>query len=68
MNIILKYIGQGSYIPGIPDRDLTAADVAATGMTEKELLKTGLYKLAQPEAENKAMTKNYPNKKKESEQ
>lgn len=38
----MKYIGNGSFIPGIPARDLTAAEVKKHG--QSVLLKSGLYK------------------------
>lgn len=60
--IILEYIGNGNYIPGIPDHDLDEADVEASGMTVQELVKTGLWKKATHKAENKAKLDKYPNK------
>jgi len=38
----MKYIGQGAFRPGIPARDLTAAEVQAHGGAEF-LAATGLY-------------------------
>ena len=38
---MLKYIGNGSFVPNIPARDLTDDEVKEFG--EAELLKTGLY-------------------------
>ena len=62
---MLKYIGRGSSLPGIPARDLTDDEVKRFGKTF--LLSTGLYvkveekqdksshenKLMQPEVEDK---------------
>ena len=48
----LKYVGKGDYIPGIPARDLTAAEVRKYG--EERLLKSKLYiKAAKPQKEIK---------------
>jgi hypothetical protein len=41
--IILIYIGDGAYWPGVPARDLTAWDVETSGQSAEELLKSGLY-------------------------
>ena len=38
---MLKYIGDGSFIPGIPARDLTAAEVKLYG--KQKLIDSGLY-------------------------
>lgn len=66
--IILKYVGEGSFLPGVPDRDLSKEDVENTGMKIPDLIHTGLYapiedKMEQPKPSNKAIIKNYPNKK-----
>lgn len=37
----MKYIGNGEWLPGIPRRDLTAAEVEELG--RDYLLSTGLY-------------------------
>lgn len=42
IEIVLKYIGGGTFIIGIPARDLTAAEVKEHGGVV-ELCKTGLY-------------------------
>jgi hypothetical protein len=39
--IVLKYVGDGTHIPGIPSRDLTAAEVDKFGLTD--LIASGLY-------------------------
>jgi len=45
--IILKYIGKGAYLPGVPTRDLTDEDLQeierALGLTAKQLVSTLLY-------------------------
>jgi hypothetical protein len=46
----LVYVGNGAFIPGVPARDLTAAEVAYYGGKEK-LIGTELY--AEPRRENK---------------
>jgi hypothetical protein len=38
----LKYIGRGSFIPGVPSRDLSAAEVKLFGGMEY-LIGSGLY-------------------------
>jgi len=58
---MLKYIGKGSWFPGIPARDLSEEEVKRLG-GEKAILATGLYekekasekKLAGPPSENKS--------------
>lgn len=63
MSIILKYIGDGSFLPGVPDRDLSDADVVATGMEVEELVQTGLWVKADlDKPSNKADMKGYQNK------
>lgn len=42
IEVVLKYIGGGTFIIGIPARDLTAAEVKEHGGIV-ELCKTGLY-------------------------
>ena len=41
--VVLRYVGTGDFMPGIPDRDLTAGDVAECGLSIEELMATGLY-------------------------
>jgi len=36
--IVLKYIGGGNYIAGVPAVDLTEADIAASGFSAEQLL------------------------------
>jgi len=52
--IVLRYIGDGGYIPGVPARDLTAADVAQHGdriAAEEAASNTRLYEPAAPAAQ-----------------
>ena len=35
--IILRYIGNGSYVAGIPATDLTAADITASGFAIEQI-------------------------------
>lgn len=66
MSIILKYVGDGGFLPGVPDRDLSEDDVEATGMKVEELVKTGLWvKIENVPTTNKANLNKYSNKKKE---
>jgi hypothetical protein len=52
---MLKYVGNGRFLPGIPARDLT--DEEAAQFNEKDLLKSGLYekekKAKEPKQEKK---------------
>lgn len=40
---MLKYIGDGSALPGLPARDVSEAEILASGYTLKEILASGLY-------------------------
>lgn len=42
----VKYIGKGDFIPGIPARDLNAAEVKEYGL--ERLLESGLYREIKP--------------------
>jgi hypothetical protein len=42
--IALIYIGNGSFKPNVPARDLTAEDLKDLPMSREELIKSGLYK------------------------
>ena len=37
--IILKYVGEGQYVAGVPATDLTQEQIDASGYTIEELLK-----------------------------
>lgn len=39
----LKYIGDGSVLVGLPPRDLTAEEIAASEYSLKDILDSGLY-------------------------
>lgn len=43
---MLKYIGKGDFLPGVPARDLSEAEVTEHGA--KRLLKSGLYARPKP--------------------
>lgn len=43
MEIVLHYIGNGSFIPGIPARDLTRADMEHMEIDVTLLIESGLY-------------------------
>jgi hypothetical protein len=47
-SIVLKYIGDGGFIPDppVPARDLTDEDILASGLTREQLIGSGLYLLA----------------------
>lgn len=45
---MLKYVGNGASLPGVPARDLTDEEVEALGGEEK-LIATGLYARVQEE-------------------
>ena len=53
MEIVLRYIGNGSFIPGIPARDLTRDDLEHLETDVTVLLASGLY----TKAENKRAVK-----------
>lgn len=44
--IVMKYVGDGTQLPGVPTRDLTRAEVWQFG--EKRLLLSGLYRRLGP--------------------
>lgn len=51
---MMKFIGDGkNIVPGIPPRDLTAAEVKQYG--KELLLATGLYQETKPKAKQKAV-------------
>lgn len=57
---MLIYVGRGSFVPGIPARDLTDEEVVRFGLSR--LLETGLYKKPGKKsllggAENKAVAR-----------
>lgn len=53
---MLRYIGNGAWLPGVPRRDLTEAEAAALGGAGT-LCATGLYEeIVEPEREETAPT------------
>ena len=52
--IVLRYVGHGAYLTGVPARDLTAADVAAlTDYDADALVASGLYAPVDPATSTK---------------
>lgn len=41
---VLQYIGGGSFLPGVPARDLTPDDVSGCDYTQTQLINSGLYR------------------------
>ena len=57
MDIVLRYIGGGGYIPNVPARDLTAEDAARYGdiiAREEAASGTRLYEAVAPAQASKA--------------
>jgi hypothetical protein len=46
---MLKYVGQGAFLSGVPARDLSADEAKEYG--EARLIKSGLYKKSEPAGE-----------------
>ena len=44
----LKYVGDGTFLPGVPARNLTEAEIAQYG--RKRLLASGLYAESKPDS------------------
>jgi len=67
---MLKYIGRGEFIPGVPMRDLAEVDLDALNVSKKRLLDSGLYiereeeKQERGPVEDKALIPAYKNKNK----
>ena len=40
---MLKYIGNGSFLPDVPARDLTEKEIKDRGLDKKVLIASGLY-------------------------
>ena len=47
--IILKYVGGGAFIDGVPARSLTAEDLEGLGWSADTLTATDLYEIAEHE-------------------
>lgn len=43
MDIVLRYVGNGAFIPGVPARDLTRADLEHLEIDVTHLLASKLY-------------------------
>lgn len=41
--IVLKYVGHGAWLGGVPNVDLTQAQIDASGYTCEQLIASGLY-------------------------
>lgn len=50
---MLRYIGDGAFLPGVPARDLTAEEVEASGGADA-LIASGLYAKAGPKKKSLA--------------
>jgi hypothetical protein len=55
VEVVLKYVGDGAFLPNVPARDLAADDLKAIAEVDtagehdrKALLKSGLYEPAEP--------------------
>ncbi len=49
--IVLKYVGNGDWLGGVPACDLTQAQLDASGYTRDRLIASGLYVAAATPAE-----------------
>lgn len=45
---ILRYVGRGAWLPDVPARDLSEADIAERHLDVKALAKSGLYEKVEP--------------------
>lgn len=45
---VLRYVGRGAWLPDVPARDLTEADLTERKLDVKTLAKTGLYERVEP--------------------
>jgi len=54
MKIYLKYIGNGSAIPGVPAKDLTKKQVENLDIKEAALLSSGLYEKIETKKKSKS--------------
>lgn len=46
--LVLRYVGRGAWLPDIPARDLSEADIAERHLDVKALAKSGLYEKVEP--------------------
>ena len=49
---MLKYVGDGRFLIGIPARDLSDEEVKSLEISERGLVKTGLYKAMKSKKED----------------
>jgi len=56
MEIVLKYVGDGAWLGGVPNVDLTQAQIDASGYTRDRLIASGLYVAAATPAETAPAT------------
>ena len=54
---MLVYVGKGTFLPGIPARDLSEDEIKKGGWDVKKLVRSGLYafKARRPKVEDKAI-------------
>ena len=45
---VLRYVGRGAWLPDVPARDLTDADLTERKLDVKVLVKSGLYERIEP--------------------
>lgn len=71
MNVVLRYVGRGEFIPGVPARDLEEGDMEAVlkelKLNRNELVRSGLYvpvnrKADKGPGENKSLVPSVENK------
>lgn len=69
MSLVLRYVGDGAFLHGVPARDLYAADLVALELDADTLVASGLYVAAKADAKraagapaNKALTGAVENK------
>lgn len=54
--VVLKYIGDGRWIPGVPKQNLTQDLIEKFDLDPDVLIKSGLYELADPPKGSKKKT------------
>ena len=54
---MLKYVGKGNYLIGVPARDLSDEEVEKLGLDKKVLIKSGLYIEEKPKVEKPKFSK-----------
>ena len=48
---MLKYVGKGAFLIGVPAHDLSDEEIEKLGVDKKTLIKSGLYKEEKPKKE-----------------